>query len=950
MQIDSIKVADYIKGSDENTLFFNTVVKQTKVGETHEKPAELRSISIDNSYYDKTGKSESDFSKELKKAEQIGADLASTVNYVESTTGQDITDKAEDDGFDPLDFEANTVVTVVDQIKMTLAKSGVDISIMGGLSKEEIEAMAPSATAAYSMAAELSDTLSDETKAYLVDNELEPTIENVYNATYSAPKQPEADEAAKEKVSQMLNSMEAQLKAIINEVAGVSNKEGMDIASNLLLENIPVTQKNIKYYSDLNSYVKADDNKINQIIEDSLAEGKQPKDAYVLSGYSLMDQARDIYDEVNAMDASALKDITSRRQLEEVRLMMTVQANFSLLKKGVAIDTSDLADLVDKLRSQEDDMIRSLVGNNNKEETETRVSIYKETMVSLDAIKEAPAALLGTFTRIEDMSLRQVAGEAKTLTDTYKKANDSYEALMTKPRSDMGDSIKKAFRNVDDILEDIGVEVTESSRKAVRILSYNNLAINQESVHDMKAVNEQVQRTFKAMTPAVVTEMIKRGENPLDLKMDDLKNLAEEIKTEVGNGSDEEGFAKFLWKMEHSEGISESDRNAYIGVYRLIHQVEAGDGAAVGALVHAGEDVTLRNLLTAVRSRKHSNREFTIDDNFGATKELNVKDLSITEQVEAAFNINRLKDAKEAMTPAKFSQFENEDAYMSLTADEFASAMENVSVPEDAELENAYRSEKTAEMQQAFTAEKEVYDILAQFDLPNSAIMLEAMTELINNRNAVFEKLFKDNGRSVDSLKEIGSEDPRAALRQVMDDILEKFGEASKTPEEMAEAQEKLADIAEHAMKNMIVEDAAGYLDVRGMKLIRTQMGAMTTMAQKEQTYSIPVMIADEVGNMQLKIVSGKEEKGKVEIALDMKSTGSVKTTFKVDNGSVNADISVENEETLQKVNENIERLVASMEEEINRDSAVNNTENITTTQLYTVARTFIENFTKIFV
>ena len=45
---------------------------------------------------------------------------------------------------------------------------------------------------------------------------------------------------------------------------------------------------------------------------------------------------------------------------------------------------------------------------------------------------------------------------------------------MTAPRSDMGDSIKKAFSNVDDILQDLQLDTSETNRRAVRILAYNN--------------------------------------------------------------------------------------------------------------------------------------------------------------------------------------------------------------------------------------------------------------------------------------------------------------------------------------------------------------------------------------------------------------------------------------------------------------------------------------------
>ena len=126
---------------------------------------------------------------------------------------------------------------------------------------------------------------------------------------------------------------------------------------------------------------------------------------------------------------------------------------------------------------------------------------------------------------------------------------------MTAPRADLGDSIQKAFRNVDDILNDIGLEATEANQRAVRILGYNQIEITQESVAEMKAADEQVQRVFRNLTPATVTEMIRRGIDPLDMDFSTLNATAEQIKKETG-ANDERGFGEFLWKLERTEGIS----------------------------------------------------------------------------------------------------------------------------------------------------------------------------------------------------------------------------------------------------------------------------------------------------------------------------------------------------------------------------------------------------------
>ena len=71
------------------------------------------------------------------------------------------------------------------------------------------------------------------------------------------------------------------------------------------------------------------------------------------------------------------------------------------------------------------------------------------------------------------------------------------------------------------------------------------------------------------------------------MNLDELNQKAEEIHNQNG-GSDTERFSEYLWKLEQSQGISPEERESFIGIYRLIHQIEKTDGAAIGALVSQG--------------------------------------------------------------------------------------------------------------------------------------------------------------------------------------------------------------------------------------------------------------------------------------------------------------------------------------------------------------------------
>lgn len=145
------------------------------------------------------------------------------------------------------------------------------------------------------------------------------------------------------------------------------------------------------------------------------------------------------------------------------------------------------------------------------------------------------------------------------------------------------------------------------------------------------------------MTPAVVTQMIKRGINPLEMHFTSLNQEAENIKSEESGREDNRRFSEYLWKMEQNHEISEEERSSYIGIYRLIRQVENTDGAAIGALIQQGSPLTMKNLLTAVRSEKRSNKmDYSVDSDFNGVSGTS-NGSSITDQIEAAYQNNCLK-------------------------------------------------------------------------------------------------------------------------------------------------------------------------------------------------------------------------------------------------------------------------------------------------------------------
>ena len=106
-------------------------------------------------------------------------------------------------------------------------------------------------------------------------------------------------------------------------------------------------------------------------------------------------------------------------------------------------------------------------------------------------MKQQPAYVLTLESSDDTVYELYTAGKAMKQS---LEAASGYETLMTSPRADMGDSISKAFQNVDDILKELQIETSESNRRAVRILAYNSTNITEENIKQIKMSMENLEQ------------------------------------------------------------------------------------------------------------------------------------------------------------------------------------------------------------------------------------------------------------------------------------------------------------------------------------------------------------------------------------------------------------------------------------------------------------------------
>lgn len=998
-------------------------------------------IDVSNFSYGKNGLKNQEEEKSL--AENIEKGISNysdnhknEMAVIANTVSKEDLKEMQKNGYSINDTDVHTIVTVTDKIKAVMAQAGVDVSKVYGdtLSKEQLEKITGNKALATEIANDLKKKdlpvntevvsksidayekaldlgkLDNSTVSYMVKNGLEPTISNLSMAQSSAGIKKDASETMTESQKEMLNQLSGQIEDFLRNNGFTVNENNVEESKEMVANGISLTKENLAYHKQLLGYETPNEENIISHITESIKDGKNATDAYLLPGFSFSERALSaastvsnatdediayIVNESKAVTIESLSEaieqrqieaaensdivnkrnkakelvvevqegkitnqnqekfITEKRKLEETRLVMTIEANYKLLKSGFTIETKPLEQVVENLKELEKEHYSTIFKKENVSDQE--IQKYKDINLAIEELKTQPAKVLSVQNLDPTVAELQKTGER--IKAEYKIINEKYEQLMTKPMAELGDNIEKAFQNVDEILLDLGYDLTEDNKRAVRILGYNSEKINRENIETIKAVDSEVQKAFKQFSPSVTVELIKRGINPLDMKMSELNSTMESIKAEIGS-EDKDNFSEYLWKLERSNKITEEERESYIGIYRLISQVNKEGGSAVGVVLGQGSDVTMRNLLGAIRNKNKRGMDYTIDDDFNGINS-NIND-PIDKQIENGIEENQRKKLRERFEKnqikesldilkdtTKLSQSFMEK-WEDMPLEQLKDALnkeKNEMAESNKELQQQYFENVSEEYTRVLNTKEDVYSMLEKYDLPLNLVNIEAAREL-SNPTKLFKKLFGD-------LKE---------------KTLEKLGKSIKSSEEMADAMEDLADLAEHAMDNMIYEDKTATAE--GFKVYRMLGSAFKIMAKQasEESYVIPMETENGIAGVSLKILRGTEDRGLVSIIFDVENKGKIAAKFAANKEKVTGFVATDSNELLDYINSKLPDIVDKIKD-ISEDVDINavyskyvdtsgfdieNAENnnivtkeneLQTKKLYTVAESFIFTF-----
>ncbi len=748
-------------------------------------------------------------------------------------------------------------------------------------------------------------TVSGAEAEYLIRNKMTPTLENIAEARSSS--------ACPKKEKTLTDAAWNQLQPTVSHLlfqAGLrQGRDMMEAAQDFIKKDIPLTAENLKAYSQITK-IKLTKEEILTRAVDSISVGQDPKSANLLTStakqvrqliknneavtdagidYAVAKKAaqtgeysadklelslgelHEAQEEVNSNAAvpAYLEEYTNsgmgnaasikaRRQLEEVKAKMTYEAGYRLAKEGIRIDSVSMNKLLNNLRALENRYYSDFFKQSGAAPgsyTQNDIDILKDTTIRLKEIENMPAALVyDTVDRAEHITVNELFEEGKgTYGHMMGQFNRTFETVMTSPSAKYGDNIEKAFGNVDSLIENAGLPVNEATRRATRILGYASADITTDNINKVTEYDSKLQETFTSLSPAVTVRMIRDGINPLNESLDSLIAKASEIKADTGI-SREDSFANFLVNLDKKNELKPEERDAYLAIYRALHQIQESQDAALGNVFKAGSEPTLQGLLTAVRSGKATGHETIINDTFvnlsktvgdvdrienriraGLSKPASVDGQMLNKAVEDADNI--LKEL-------------SEDAHY--TADEWVKDLNELA----ASGQNATR-------------------FLEDFNILTSMENIDAAKDLLNDDTTIFKnwKRFK-------------------TLATGEEGILPDFLESLNSDEDMQEAFTAFTEESKDIKKEIQHDPSLSRLDVKALKKMDVGIKFMNRLS-KRKFYNIPVDTGNEIVSMKVTIVDNADNQtSRVYASVPTENLGTVSAEATIENNKMKCFIS----------------------------------------------------------
>lgn len=819
--------------------------------------------------------------------------------------------KLDGDGFNLTDATPDDMVNIIEKIKIELAMHSDDYVNYGtAVSKDKIESVTGSAATAASVESRMQGAdiavndesvaevkgaleksrelkpLSENTKNYMVANGIEPSIAGIYQAQAATSSSISADGVTIGKYANAIS--DADFEALRPGIEKIIASAGLEVNDKTLADarafidaQIPVTKENLEYKAQLDlidiDMIHADSDEMLNKILDNMKLGGKAENTLVTG--SPIDDIRTALDTINRAEYSDVANVVSKGEtftIASLKLEMDARS-FRIEYSAASVSTgnSEVRNQVSDVQQAADKAYDTLVTARVLMSANASIYLVKNNISILTTPIDELNSMLMEYEQADEMyeeaqiAYTDVLEARKTLNEIvrnpagvfasmFDKMNETYEAVGTQIRGDLGDSLKKAVQgSADDIIKELGLEGTDEDKEAIKVLAANNMDMTKKNVEIVKSVNAMINNLIKNMKPETVLNMIKDGVNPMNASIEEVNEYLTEANDKASKDN-EEKFSKFLYKLDRTNGITKEQRKQFIGIYQMMNIFTRDAGVAAGALIKQGAEVTMNNLMTAYNSRKHYDMDAVIDENTGMAEVS-----GIANYYSALFMANG-----GLVTPNTLKNVDNSSGIGEQSVEMFIEQLED---NYDAAAEEQYYEEYLKEQQAAVQAGA---DILRQ--------IRNADTE-INSGNIQAVKAFLESGQypdirgvkttrdyARDSIEKIGHKEKLSLMYEEMKD---------ETEEELQEVLSKAGDL-----DTQIDVNYEGFLDLR---LKDRTIGYIKNLALRHD-YRIPYITdSGSIGMLKLTLVQDDDNKGRISVNMLSNVLGKVSVEAKADRDSL---------------------------------------------------------------
>ncbi|GKX28731.1 hypothetical protein SH1V18_12110 [Vallitalea longa] len=780
-----------------------------------------------------------------------------------------------------------------------------------------------------------------------------------------------------------MKQLEPQIKELFKNNDIADNKDNMNVAKTLIKNDIEVDKDNIDkylYLKDIESKIKPDeiiskgvDNIINdKTIDDielmasrpnqSNENGKESnissdintdhdKSKDYMEAKNIVDNIPKVKDEHlrklihdgktinldNLVDESKIKPheeevklqsaddqskyITARRQLEEIRLKMTVESANRLINNGIKIDTQPLNDIVEGLKKLEQQNIKNELKSVGVETTESNITKMNKVMETVSEAKRRPNNILGqVMKKAIDYTLGAIANNDNSDINKNNQLIEMYDKLGTKPRTDLGDSLSKTFDQLGDMLEDLDIDINPNNVRAAKILAYNEMDISESNINNIKLLDQQVSIVLNRLHPNVVAHMIKDNLSPIEMNIDEVINYMNDFDEYMGEDLTDK-IAPCINEMDKSNSLTEKERNSMIGIYRMLNTISKSEGRAVGFLMKKDMKLSLNNLMEAAKylrktGGKHTDINVNVDDDFGTLQQLQYDRESIRKQIEQAFekagfevnksniglidsieefelkvsedNIidmkymeNNIKEFIRKASPNNLKELLEKDGIMDKDIDEILSFID-----EEREIEALDTREIRHQLNLIKNISSKSIEFLQNLQLPINLKNLNTINSLLQDNNELSNKLKH-------FMNEINDSDIDNEMTDKFSNLLERLADGEEIESLYTEFQNELEEIK----GNAFYLNSNKRIDItRDLTDITRILDMNKELEDKEGYMQIPVILNGEITQLNMYYIDKDKindtDSTQVLLSLKTKNLGIVNSVIKISDKDVELNIS----------------------------------------------------------